>query len=198
MPDGDAAGRSAAADALELAGTPSTSEVVVSVPQGSYTAEVTRPRGAGGLVRTEIREIAHGATRLVNVSTRGYVGRGANRITIAFSVEGSGAEPLLARAVGPGLAPFGVAGILPRPTLELAGVPPGVRPDVTWRTSQTERDFSASASLVGAFPLAADGADRSAIVSVRPGTYTMRVGGAEGATGVALAELFELPEKGPR
>jgi len=173
-----------------------SSEVVISVPQGRYSAEVSGPAGAGGLVLAEIREVSHGETRLVNVSTRGYVGRGANTMAVGFAVEGTGTEPLLARAVGPGLTPFGVSGALSRPTLAVRPVPPSGPPSVAWRTSQTDGDISAAASAVGAFALSADGADRVAVVSVRPGAYVMQVGGAGATTGVALAEIFELPGGG--
>jgi hypothetical protein len=49
----------------------------------------------------------------------------------------------------------------------------------------------------GAFPLtpaAADAnADAALLLNVAPGNYTVQVTGADGGTGVALLEIYELP-----
>jgi hypothetical protein len=112
---------------------------------------------------------------------------------VGFVVGGTGTEALLGRADGPGLTQFGVTDILSRPTLELSPFRAGALINTAWGSNPAVADISAAASLVGAFPLAADSADSAAVVSLRPGAYTMKVYGAGGTTGVALAEVYELP-----
>lgn len=48
-------------------------------------------------------------------------------------------------------------------------------------------------ATVGAFPLSAGSADSAQIVSLSPGAYTVQVSGVGGTTGVALAEIYEVP-----
>ncbi len=46
---------------------------------------------------------------------------------------------------------------------------------------------------VGAFTLTASGADSAMIVNLQPGAYTVQVSGVNNTTGVALAEIYEVP-----
>jgi len=46
---------------------------------------------------------------------------------------------------------------------------------------------------VGAFPLPANSADSAILVTLPPGNYSAQVAGANGATGVALVEVYEVP-----
>jgi hypothetical protein len=46
---------------------------------------------------------------------------------------------------------------------------------------------------VGAFPLPPGSADSATLISLSPGPYTMEVSGVGNETGVALAEIYELP-----
>lgn len=47
---------------------------------------------------------------------------------------------------------------------------------------------------VGAFPLAADSKDAALLMTLLPGAYTAQVTGAVAMTGVALVEIYEVPE----
>jgi hypothetical protein len=51
---------------------------------------------------------------------------------------------------------------------------------------------AALSAKVGAFPLAAGSSDSAIVATLPPGTYTAQVAGANGSTGVALVEIFEL------
>jgi hypothetical protein len=48
-------------------------------------------------------------------------------------------------------------------------------------------------SLAGAFALTAGSADSAMVITLPPGAYTAEVSGADGGTGVALVEIYELP-----
>jgi uncharacterized membrane protein len=184
---------SAEVGAFVLPPNSADSALVLSVPDGNYTIEVEGVNGTTGIVQEEIYELSHSGTRLVNISSRSYVGKGGKMMIVGFVVGGTGTEALLGRADGPGLTQFGVTDILSRPTLELSPFRAGALINTAWGSNPAVADISAAASLVGAFPLAADSADSAAVVSLRPGAYTMKVYGAGGTTGVALAEVYELP-----
>ena len=47
-------------------------------------------------------------------------------------------------------------------------------------------------SQAGAFPLQAGSLDAAIIVSLAPGSYTVQVRGADGGTGEALIEVYDL------
>jgi 7-keto-8-aminopelargonate synthetase-like enzyme len=53
--------------------------------------------------------------------------------------------------------------------------------------------LSATFSAVGAFALGADSRDAALLTTLAPGSYTVQVRGADGGTGEALIELYEVP-----
>jgi uncharacterized membrane protein len=169
------------------------SALILSVPEGSYTVEVRGLNGATGVVKEAIYELSSRGTRLTNVSSRSYVGRGSNTMIVGFVVSGTGVEALLGRAGGPSLTQFGVIGALAQPTLELGPFPSGTLTNKAWGSSPAKAKISAATASIGAFPFAIDSADSAAVVSLPAGSYTMKVYGAGGTTGVTLAEVYELP-----
>jgi hypothetical protein len=65
--------------------------------------------------------------------------------------------------------------------------------NTVWGTNANPSQISSAAAYVGAFPLALGSADSAQIVSLSPGSYTMQISGANSTTGVALAEVYEVP-----
>jgi hypothetical protein len=124
---------------------------------------------------------------LANVSARGQVANGQPLIT-GFVVAGSGSEPVLLRAIGPGLTGFGVTGALASPVLQLFGGNGGLLlANSGWGGASS---LMATFAQVGAFPLAATSADAAVATAFSPGAYSMVVTGG-GASGTALAEMYE-------
>src|SRR4030095_5348063 len=64
------------------------------------------------------RAFAASTPRLVNVSVRKQIDAGAS-LTVGFVVGGNTARTVLVRAIGPGLAAFGVSGAVADPQLGL-------------------------------------------------------------------------------
>ncbi len=184
---------SAAVGAYALPQDSADCALILSVPRGRYTAVVSGENGSTGIVLQDIYELSSSGTRLENFSSRGYVGRGANIMVVGFAVRGRGAESVLGRADGPSLAQFGITGVLAAPALEMGPFPSGSLSNAGWGTRPDTAEISAAASRVGAFSLAAGSGDSAALATVEPGAYTMKVSGVGGATGVALAEIYELP-----
>jgi hypothetical protein len=168
--------------------------LIVSLPAGAYTVQVSGVNNKSGVALAEVYEVASTGTRLINISTRAQVGTGANIIIPGFVISGSGSEHLLVRADGPGLTQFGVAGVLAQPSLTVFDSNGNVIASNTgWGTGSDPALIASTAASVGAFALAPGSADSALIVNLSPGAYTMQVSGLGSTTGVALAEVYEAP-----
>jgi hypothetical protein len=157
--------------------------------QSINSASSIQARGTGpGVVLVEAYDTgAPTAARLVNVSARNRVGTGDDILIAGFNIAGTGAKPLLIRAVGPKLVAFGVSGVLADPKLEIfdgAGVK--VMENDNWAAS-----LATAFSAVGAFALDDNSRDAALQVTLPPGSYTAQVRGADGGTGEALIEIYE-------
>ena len=127
--------------------------------------------------------------RLVNISSRLRVtGGDASRSVVAgFVVTGNASKQVLIRAVGPGLAGFGVRDALGEPVLVLR--------DATGKTI-AENDgwknhpgISLVGDQVGAFRLNAGSRDAALLVTLAPGSYTAQV--TANGNGVVLMEIYD-------
>jgi glycogen operon protein len=135
--------------------------------------------------------------RLVNISCRAQVGTGANILITGFAVGGagtSGKESLLIRGSGPALAPFGVAGVLPDPQLQIYSGSQLLGTNDGWAG---DAQIASAASAVGAFPWASSSSHDSALLESSPaGAYTAQIAGQSNDTGVALAEVYDATPAG--
>src|SRR5262249_24643786 len=132
-----------------------------------------------------------GATtpRLINVSVRKQINAGET-LTAGFVIGGNNSRTVLVRAVGPGLAAFGVPGTMADPQLALFSGGTQIAANDDW--GGDAQLVSASAS-VGAFALsAANSKDSVLLVTLAPGAYTATVKSASGS-GQALVEVYEVP-----
>ena len=148
-------------------------------------------RGTGpGVVLVEDYDTGSGNTpRMVNVSARNQVGTGDDILIAGFNIAGSGTKRLLIRAVGPKLSAFGVTGFLADPKLEIyTSVGSKLMEDDNWSSI-----LAATFSAVGAFALDAGSRDAALLAILTPGSYTVQVRGADGGTGEALIEIYEVP-----
>jgi hypothetical protein len=186
--------------AFPLAGTDSLDAAILAqVTTRDNSAKVlngaSKP-AQSGLVIAEIYDATPADSftvatpRLINVSVLKPLGSG---ITAGFVIAGAAPEHVLIRAIGPGLAAFGLAsGYAADPQLTLfnaTGSKLGENND--WGGGATLRDAFSS---VGAFTLAADSRDAATMVSLAPGNYSVEVKPQPGsATGLILVEVYELP-----
>jgi hypothetical protein len=131
----------------------------------------------------------------VNIATRAQVGTGANILIPGFVIGGTGVEQLLVRADGPSLAAFGVTGVLAQPVLTVTAQSTGqaIGANTGWGTNADPSQIASIAASVGAFALASGSADSALVMNLQPGAYTMQITGVGGTTGVALAEVYEVP-----
>jgi hypothetical protein len=198
--------------AFALAAGSADSALIVNLPAGSYTAQISGVNSATGIALAEIYEIAAAGTRLSNFSVRAQVGTGPNILISGLAIAGSGPESVLVRADGPALTQFGVTGVLVQPILNLIngagallvsntgwnGFAPTVLTSTTGVTtvipvSAIVTTVAQVAAAVGAFPLPPNSADSALTSALAPGNYTMQVSGVGNTTGVALIEIYETP-----
>ena len=101
---------------------------------------------------------------------------------------------MLIRAVGPGLADFDVSGFLQRPQLRVVlsdGTP--AAENVGWQSAGNRDALIAATTRVGAFPLGLNRPDSALLIALPPAPYSIQVSGADGGTGVALVEVYQVP-----
>jgi septal ring-binding cell division protein DamX len=168
--------------------------LIASLPAGAYTVQISGVNKTTGVALAEVYEVSASGTRLVNISTRANVGTGSNILIPGFVISGSGTEQLLVRADGPALTQFGVAGALALPSLSMFNSAGSVIASNTgWETSSNPSLIASTAATVGAFAFASGSADSAQIVNLTAGAYTIQISGVNSSTGVALAEVYEVP-----
>jgi hypothetical protein len=168
--------------------------VELSLPPGAYTVQVSGVGNTTGIALAEVYEVSASGTRLVNISTRAQVGTGGNILIPGFVIGGTGSETLLVRADGPALTAYGVNGVLAQPSLSVINSTNSVIASNTgWGTAANPSQIASVGASFGAFALTQGSADSAQIVTLQPGAYTIQVAGANNSTGVALAEVYEVP-----
>jgi uncharacterized protein (TIGR03118 family) len=121
----------------------------------------------------------------LNISTRGRVAPGEGVLIAGFIINGSGSKNVVLRAIGPSLTSSGISDGLPDPVLELRAA------DGTLIVSND--DWKSNQAQVQATGLApADDRESAIVRSLTPGVYTAIVMGKGAATGVALAEVYDI------
>lgn len=165
---------------------------------GVYTALVTTSQGTAASNAATVAVTVN--ARLVNLSARAYVG--SQPLVAGFVVNGSTPKELLLRGVGPALASFGVSGFLSAPSLTLYdSTSTPMATDVGWNSAVSPGTSTVVASIqpattaifnqVWAFPLPAASADCAMVATLPGGSYTQQVTGIGGASGIALAEVYD-------
>lgn len=162
---------------------------------GGVTAQI--PAASDGIVLVEAYEIADTYTpRLINISVRNRVGTGANILIAGFNISGtssSATKRVLLRGVGPGLATFGVTGLLADPKLVLQRSGDNGASTLISENDDWSPALATTFSTVGAFNLTSGSKDAALLVSLTPGTYTVQLSGVGDTTGEALIEAYEVP-----
>ena len=132
-----------------------------------------------------------GSARLVNISSRAFVGTGSGITIAGFVISGPGSEQVLIRAIGPTLASFGVSGTLAQPVLSLFDQGGGIVASNTgWGSDANSSQIASVSTSVGAFALPPGSADSVLLLTLAPGQYTAQVSGVGGTTGNALIEAY--------
>ncbi len=172
---------------------------------GDYRVVVTGPNGS---VTSKAATVTVAVdARLIGLSSRAFVGPGAQALVAGFVVQGPGPKRLLVRGIGPTLGEFSVAGVLAAPQLTVFDASSAViATNAGWGTAPTAGSSTAGATVLPAttadfaqtyaFPLPDGSADCAAIATLPAAAYTAQVSGTGNTTGIALAELYDA-DRGP-
>jgi hypothetical protein len=142
-------------------------------------------------------------SRFGNVSARGPSAGLDNPLICGFVIGGTAPKRLLVRGVGPGLLGYGVTDALSDPIVGVYDqVGHLIAQNDNWVTPRTvdasqpavdAATVSAATTTIGTFTLDPASKDSAVVITLPPGLYTVQVGGVNGVTGSALAEVYELP-----
>ena len=156
---------------------------------GSYTAVVKGKNNTSGTALVEVYDLSQAVlAKLVNISTRAFVGTDFNILIAGFILGGNnGDDRVVVRAIGPSLANLGVPNALANPRLELRNQDGALR-----FTNNDWQDDTAQAAEITAAGLAPSSSLEAAIAAILPpGAYTALVFGDNNATGVGLVEVYD-------
>jgi len=170
------------------------SAVLATLQPGPYTAQVHGAQGGTGVVLLEAYDAdatSAPSAHYINVSSRGYAGTGSKVMTVGFVITGTTSKTVLIRGIGPTLAAFSVSGAMVDPQLTIS--------DSNQNVVGFNDDWGGTAALqaafnaVSAFSLPTTSKDSAILVTLSPGAYTAQVTGANGTSGIALLEVYEMP-----
>lgn len=126
-------------------------------------------------------------SRLSNVSSRGMVGTGDASLVVGFVIEGSEPLQVIVTGRGPVLTEFGVSGALADPVLHVYD---RWGNQIFWNDNKADATYLEHITDSGFLPTL--DAEATGILLLPPGPHTMTVNGADGSTGIALAEAFRV------
>ncbi|HZE13855.1 MAG TPA: hypothetical protein VE086_08860, partial [Chthoniobacterales bacterium] len=168
------------------------SAILTTLNPGSYTVVVRSfDNGDGNLTGTavvELYDLHTSGGRAGNISTRGQVlGDGSQLLIGGFIIGGTQSKTVVVRAIGPSLSAAGISQPLSDPLVELHdGSGTTLTSNDNWQTGP-------NAAQIQSQNLAPNQPTESALqATLNPGSYTAIVRSANGGTGVALVEVYDL------
>ncbi len=163
------------------------SALVAQLDPGSYTVVLRDAKGATGIGLVELYAL-QAAANPANISTRGFVRTGDNVMIGGFILGGEQPRNLYLRALGPSLAAQNVDDPLLDPVLELRDANGALlQSNNNWRDTQ-EAEIESAGLPPG------DDREAALLATLTPGNYTAIVKGRNKTTGVALVEVYDLPQ----
>jgi len=161
------------------------SALVQTLAPGPYTAVLRGNGGATGIGLVEVYDLTPtiADSQLANISTRGLVETGDNVMIGGLILGGgTGANEIVARALGPSLTQFGITNALPNPALGIYDSNGGLlRFNDNWRQNQ-------EADILAAGLAPSDNLESALVALLGPGNYTA----IDGSSGVGLVEIYNL------
>ena len=155
---------------------------ILLTPETSFSPSGTGPNESG---RVGIIPAAIPAATVVNLATRAMVGGVGGTPIMGFVVGGAGAKRVLVRAVGPGLAPFGISGIAVSASVAVIAGGQTLVSNDAWLSGD-----AVTFREVGAFALPQASRDAAVVVTLPAGAYSTPVETSSGS-GIALLEIYD-------
>jgi hypothetical protein len=166
------------------------SALVRTLTPGAYTAVVRGTNGTG-IGTVQVYDLAQASmSKLANISSRGSVRAGDENAMIAGFIiggAGSGDSRVVVRALGPSLSAFGIAGVLPDPTLEVKNS------NGSTLISNDDWQQGADAAEISSRGLApGDSREPAVVIALPQGGFTAIVRGKGTDSGVAVVEVYNV------
>ena len=167
---------------------PVPSVVVTLSPARSGTGREPQRAITGPSGRFAFRSVIPGSyTVTTTVGGNGYSPGG-------FVVTGEAPLLVLVRAAGPALTGFGVPDVLAAPVLTVLRGDTIIAQGAAWSDGESAAQVAAAAARTSAFPLASGSADAALLLFLEPGAYTAHIRGQGDTTGIALVEIYVVPD----
>jgi|GEM_PF-5392384 len=164
----------------------------------SYYTNVTQiignPPGALDYIRFPIPVSSRAnASQLINISTRSFAGAGSSTQIAGFIIDGTADRKVLIRAGGPYLTQYGVSGVLADPVLTLYDGTVSLASNDDWGSDSL--NIISASTKAGVVPFSTGSKDAALVATLHPGhPYTALVTGKGNATGVAIAEVYDIDD----
>ena len=160
------------------------SAMIMILDPGAYTAVVRGVGDTTGVGLVEIYDLDSTVdSKLANISTRGLVQTEDNVMIGGLIILGVNPTTTLVRAIGPTLP---LSGALQDPALELHDSDGAtIAANDNWRSDH-------EAEIIATALAPTNDAESAILAALVPGAYTAIVRGANGTTGVALVEAYQL------
>ncbi|HVU32265.1 MAG TPA: immunoglobulin domain-containing protein [Opitutaceae bacterium] len=167
--------------------------MVVTLQPGAHTAIAAGKAADTGVALVEIYDAdpATPGASLINLSGRSLVGSGDNVQIAGLVIGGSTDLTVIFRAAGPALTALtGMQGTLPDPVIELHRQSDNaiIATSDDWDTS-----LGPYFESVGAFAWQVGSKDAAMMMTLPPDGYTVLVKDKNGASGIALVEVYAVP-----
>jgi hypothetical protein len=160
--------------------------LIATLNPGVYTAVVHGANNGTGIAVVEGYDLdVDKASKLANISTRGFIQTGDNVMIGGFILGGGiGASSVVIRGIGPSLSAFGITNPLLDPMLELH--------DANGAIIDSNDDWRTNQALIQSTGLQPSNDAESALLlsNPAPGAYTVILRGKNGGTGVGVIEAY--------
>lgn len=158
---------------------------MIDVP-GTYTFLLSVADGVHAVAYDAVVVRVTGHDALANLSTRVQVGTGNDVAIAGLIIIGNAAKQVVIRGLGPSLASSGVQGSLSDPVLDLYdSVGNLMLSNNDWQETQ-------AAALLAANLAPTHDRESALLTTLAPGAYTAVLRGHGNATGIGLAEVYDL------
>lgn len=179
----------------------------ITVNPGLYTTEVNIESGSGGIGMIEIftyddltsksgdGPVGNGSaslSKLINLSTRAYIGEKSNfkEMVGGFGIRGTDPLKLFIRGYGPHLSQWFGADAISDPEVTVKTFPGNV---ASLDNSQWNSSDSEWADISDAYQPSTSG-DLGAFITVEPGLFTTEINIESGTGGIGMIEIFTYEE----
>jgi hypothetical protein len=180
---------------IQATGIPPTNDlesaIVATLDPGAYSAVVRGNNNTSGVALIEAYDLDQEVlSNLANISTRAFVNTGDNIVIAGFTLSNSDGDEgrVVARGIGPSLAPVGVSNALANPTLQLRdGNGALLASNNDWQDDPAQAAELTAAGLAPTNPL-----ESGIAATLPPGLYTALLAGQNNGVGIGVVEVYDL------